>query len=103
LTSLDGSVGEGLFGFWLPKRWDNILSCDLYCSHDTCNIVVWLSFVRELILILFGILFGCEVFFVVEASLLVVKLWGSQKVSPSFPRGPQLSASILLTFFGMLS
>jgi hypothetical protein len=37
---------------------DNPLSYDMYHSHDTCNIVVCLSFVRDLIPDLCRLLFG---------------------------------------------
>jgi hypothetical protein len=66
---------------------NDCLACGLHKDGTIFYPVICLSFVRDLILVLFGLVFGCEVFFVVEALLLVVKLWGSQKVSPSFPHG----------------
>jgi hypothetical protein len=52
--------------FWLPTRWDNLLSYDLYHSHDTCNIVV------------------VYVFSGVKASLSMITLWGAKKFLPVF-------------------
>jgi hypothetical protein len=38
-----------IFGsfFWLSGGWNNLFSYDLYHSHDTCNIVACLSFIRD--------------------------------------------------------
>jgi hypothetical protein len=83
-----GSEASFIFGSffsWVQGILDNLLSCDLYLFHDTCNTMIYLGFTHGLILGLCNLLSGgdnlswcrrlCSYFLVVEA----------RNFSPSFP------------------
>jgi hypothetical protein len=70
--------------FWLPHRWYNLLSCNLYHSHDTCNIVVCLSFIHDLIPGLNNLLFGCAGLFWCQSFVVCDRAIGAKNFLPVF-------------------
>jgi hypothetical protein len=82
-----GSKADFAFGSsfsWIPRKLDNLLSCGMYLSHDTCNSEVCVGFPPTSLLACVTASGVVIVFSSVESSVSILRLRRSKNFLPIF-------------------